>query len=794
MIPFRAKIQKPMSGIRLRLFACGILALAMSFGIAEAQNHAAKSQPPAASNPQAELNNLIEAANAAQRSGNLSSIAESNRKLLAYGLHLMGELRVSEGAYAQAAALYRASMELGPLPGIHSDLALADGMSGNEDEAVKQAKLALAEGPPDPHIYVTLARAYMAKKNYAEAGKALTEAARLHPDIDTLYLLAVTWLQTGQPNARAHADALFAEMRRIAGDSGSLHVLIGRAYRDANLMPDAVKEFKRAIALNTRTPHAHYFLGLADMAVNEWHPTPQTKAEMEQELRYHPQDYLANYMLGFFASADHQYAAADKYLKIAAGLNPSLPEPPLYMGLNAFAQHDDKTAEAMLRKAVELTGNDEARSNYQIRRAYVDLARILARSGRQKEADEFSAKARNLENKVMRQTQQDATKLALSEGIKSGDMAAMVPLEARAKSGSPASAAEPLNEAALSGSNLSPSQRKAAETEEATLRPILGQSYSDLATAEAIQKQYSEALKHYEAAEQWNPEISGLAKNLGQAAYHADNYPEAARGLSKAVKENPDSAALRAMLGMAYYQMKEYGSAATAFYPLGEPAMRDPVVGYAWAESLAKAGDLKHASEVLAAYQSGTLSNEALFLVGRLWIDIGDYDRAISTLRQVLASDPDFPKAHFAIALADIHAEKWGDAGVELNAELAKHPGDVETMYNLGFVDAQESKNDAAMKLFQQVIAKKPDYADAQYQIGKLLMDQNNPQKAVTYLEAAARLSPDKAYVHYQLQMAYRKLARTADAERELAVYQQLKAKSRAESAASVNQQLQQKP
>ena len=157
MIPFRAKIQKPRSGIRPRLFACCILALAMSFGIAEAQNHAVKSPADIAQDQQAELNRLIDGANAAQRSGNLSSIAAANQKLLAYGLHLMGELRVSEGAYAQAAALYRASMKLGPLPGIHSDLALADGMSGNEDEAVKQAKLALAEGPPDPHIYVTLA-------------------------------------------------------------------------------------------------------------------------------------------------------------------------------------------------------------------------------------------------------------------------------------------------------------------------------------------------------------------------------------------------------------------------------------------------------------------------------------------------------------------------------------------------------------------------------------------------------------------------------------------------------------
>jgi tetratricopeptide (TPR) repeat protein len=528
--------------------------------------------------------------------------------------------------------------------------------------------------------------------------------------------------------------------------------------------------------------------------MNEWKPTPEAQAEMEKEIQYHPKDYLANYMLGFLASEQHRYAVADQYLKVAAGLNPSLPEPFLFMGLDAFAQHDDKTAEAMLRKAVELTGNDEARSNYQIRRAYVDLARILARSDRQKEADEFSAKARDLENKVMRQTQQDATKLMLSEGGKSGELPGVVPLETRPKPGSPASAAEPLDEAALSGSNLTPAQRKAAEAEEATLRPILGQSYSDLATSEAIQKQYPAALKHYKAAEQWNPDISGLAKNLGQAAYRADNYPEAVRGLSKAVKENPDSAALRAMLGMAYYQMKQYGSAATEFYPLGEPAMHDPVVGYAWAESLAKAGDLKHASQVLAAYQSGTLSNEALFLVGRLWIEIGDYDRAVATMRQVLASDPNFPKAHSAIAVADIHAEKWSDASAELNAELARHPGDVDAMYNLGFVDVQESKNDAAMKLFQQVIAKKPDYADAQYEIGKLLMDQNKPQEAVTYLDAAARLSPDKAYVHYQLQAAYRKLTRTADADRELALYQQIKARSRAESAATINQQTKPRP
>lgn len=794
MTLFLANLHKPTRALAASLVAATLCAPLAKTQARPPEKSTAANQADAAA--QAELDRRIDAANVAQRSRNPAAVAQANQKLLANLLLTMGQLRVSEGAYPQAVELYRASMNFGPSPGIHADLALADALAGNQDEAIQQAKLAVADHPREPRAYITLGRAYIAKKDYANADKVLTQAARLHPDINTLYLLATSWLSAGQPNSRRHAEEVFAQMKAMAGDSGSLHVLMGRAYRDAGLMPDAVKEFQRAIALDTTTPHAHYFLGLASLSMNEWQPTPQAEAEMRKELQHHPDDFLANYMLGFIESSEHKYADADKYLKTAATLNPTWPEPFLYLGLDAFAQRDDKTAETMLRKAVELTGTDEARSNYQIRRAYVDLARILARSGREKEADSFSAKARDLENKVMRQTQQKATALLLSEGGKSGQTPGMMPLDKQAPSLKDASAdaAARLDASVIANSALTPTQRAAAKTAEDALRPILGQSYSDLATAEAIQKQYAAALQHYQAAEQWNPDIAGLAKNLGQAAYHADNYPEAVRGLSKAVQENPNSAALRAMLGMAYYQTKEYGSAATTFYPLGEAAMRDPVVGYAWAASLAKTGDMKDAAQVLAVYQTTPLSNQGPLLVGRLWTEIGDYDKAVSTLRQLLAADPSFPKAHYAIALADMHAEKWAEASTELKAELALSPDDLDATYNLGLVNLRESKNNDAMTLFRRVIAKNPNFADAQYQIGKLLMDKGEARQALPYLETAARLAPDKAYVHYQLQAAYRKLARTTDADRELALYQQIKAKARAESTASINQQLHPKP
>jgi tetratricopeptide (TPR) repeat protein len=777
------------------------IALHCLSGFAQAQvaRSAKRSAQNEAESLQNDLARRISAANAAQTAGKPAAIAKANERLLAAALRLMGQLRVSEGAYAKATELYRASLDFESSPDIHGELAMAAQLAGNQDEAIKETKIALASDQGDAHLDITLGRAYIAKKDYAAANRALTEASRMHPDINTLYLLATSWLAEGQPDARRHADRVFEQMEAVAGDSGSLHVLMGRAYRDAGLMPDAVNEFKRAIALDPATPHAHYFLGLASLAMNEWQPTPLATAEMEKELQYHPDDYLSNYMLGFLASTQHQYAAADEYLKAAVGMNTNWPEPFLYLGLDAFAEGDNQTAETMLRKAVELTGSDESRSNYQIRRAYVDLGRILAKSGRQQEADVFAAKARDLENQVMRQTQQNATAMLLAKGGKSGSMAAVMPLEEQANNrgasiaNASADAAARLDAAAIANSSLTPAQREAAKTEEDTLRPILGQSYSDLATAEAIQHDYQSALKYYQAAEQWKPDISELAKNLGQAAYRAGNYPEAVRGLSAAIKENPDSMPLRAMLGMSYFEMKDYGNAATTFYPLGEAAMRDPAVGYAWADSLAKTGDLKDASQVLAIYQNSPLPSDAMLLVGQLWAEIGDYERAVSTLHQVLALDPSFPKVHYDIALAEIRAERWSEAGDELNAQLAITPSDPDSMFNLGFVDLQESKKDDARKLFEQVIAKNADHADAQYQLGKLLMEQGNVQEALPHLEAAARSSPDKDYVHYQLQAAYRRLSRPADADRELAVYEQIKAKSRADSRAAVNQTLQQK-
>jgi hypothetical protein len=79
------------------------------------------------------------------------------------------------------------------------------------------------------------------------------------------------------------------------GDSGSLHVLFGHAYRKAEMQDDAIRELRKAIALDTRTPHAHHFLGLALLWNNERTDTPEIRQEFVTELNSgRPDIYIAN--------------------------------------------------------------------------------------------------------------------------------------------------------------------------------------------------------------------------------------------------------------------------------------------------------------------------------------------------------------------------------------------------------------------------------------------------------------------------------------------------------------------
>jgi tetratricopeptide (TPR) repeat protein len=731
-----------------------------------------------------ELQTRLKAAAVARDSGNPGNVARANSLVLALAFRKLGNVRVAETAFPQAAEIYQRSLAWEDAAETHVGLAIVALYSNRPEDSLIEASKALLLDPKSARAFNIQGKAWMKKREYHKAVDSLQHAVELQPDFEPAYALGVSLLSLKDAESTKRAAQVFDTIVSAMGDSGSIHVLFGRAYRDAEMQDDSIRELRRAVALDTRTPHAHYFLGLSLLWKNEWTDTPEIRQEFVTELNNFPRDFLANYFLGYLDSNDRRYDEANLHLKSAADIDPSWPEPWLFLGLNAYAQGDLPRSEAYLRKCIELTGKDESRGNYQVRRAYVTLGRILTTSGRADEAAPYLERAREFQKQSLAEAQQVVAGKASDEG--SVSPAAVVALLNRQEDQpltlptQPVDPTLPVDSAILARSGLSEETKKAAAAEENQLRSILGTSFNDLATSEAIRHDFPSALTHYQEAERWNPAVPGLLRNLGVAAFRVQNYQECVRALSQVLTGNPSDPVARAMLGSAYFALDDYRQAARTIAPLGERAMHDPTLGYTWAASLSRLGELTQATQILQEYEKADLSPDAILLVGQLWTDMADYSRAVESFHRAADRDPSLARAHYFAGLAQLHWDHSNEALQEFNAALKLAPDDPDAKIGLGYVYLQQAKQAEAIDLFRSVIATHPENGNAHYQLGKLLLDAGKVQEAVAHLEAAARALPQTDYVHYQLQAAYRKESRTADADRELQIYRELKAKNRA--------------
>jgi len=740
-------------------------------------------KPSAAAPSVDELPDRLRAAAAARDTGDPAAVTRTNFQVLALAFRKLANIRSTEGAFPQAADLYQRSLSLEDAAETHVGLASCYLYMNRPDDSLVEASKALLIDPNNARAFNIQGKAWMKKRDYRKAAESLQRVLQIQPEFEPAYALGVTYLDLKDPESKKKAAQVFDTIVQSMGDSGSLHVFFGHAYRDAEMQDDAIRELRKAVALDTRTPHAHYFLGLALLWKNEWTDTPEIRQEFVTEINNYPKGFLANYFLGYLDSNDRRYDEANIHLKIATELDPSWPEPWLFLGLNAYSQGDLAHSEAYLRKCIELTGTDESRGNYQIRRAYITLGRILTASGRADQAAPYLEKAREFQKQSLAEAQQQIAGKASEEG--SVSPAAVVALlnsqedQSIGLSSQPVDPTAPLDPSVLAGSGLSEETKKAAVTEENRLRLILGSSFNDLATSEAIRRDYPAALSHFQEAERWDPAVPGLLRNLGVAAFRVQNYQECVRALSQVLATDPGNSALRAMLGSAYFALDKYREAAETIAPLGQRAMQDSTLGYAWAASLSRLGELAQATQVLEQYESSGLSPDALVLVGQLWTDMGDYSRAVQSFHRALDREPALERAHYFAGLAQLRWEHDNEAIEEFTAAMNLNPDDADAKVGLGYIYMQQAKQSEAIELFRSVIATHPDNGNAQYQLGKLLLDAGKVQEAVGHLEAAARALPQTDYVHYQLQSAYRKESRAVDADRELQIYRQLKAKNR---------------
>jgi tetratricopeptide (TPR) repeat protein len=726
-----------------------------------------------------ELQRRYEALHAAANGGKPEAVSRAARAVAAVALRQLANVRMLQRAFPQAVELYRQSIALEDTPDIRVNLAIAALQAGQPDESIEQTRTVLQSQPGNARAWHIQGKAWMAKDDYRSALGSLSKSAQLQPDVNAQYALAFSYLKLGE---KPKAEDIFQQIIATYGDKAIWHVVFGGAYRDSKSPVDAIREFKRAIAIDPTVGHAHFFLALTLLEENHWAQTEESLAEFREAVKQDPKDFFSNFYLGAGESELKIFNDSNRHLKVASELQPATPEVWIYLGLNAFQQNDYPLAKRYLTQGVALVGAKEDQYASRLKRAYIALGRIAFAEGNKQESEKYIRRAKVLQNKSLAESAESIAE-TMSAGGMGQQPAAMpnlnVPKQQLVVEEKVIDPTGPVDPSLAAAAPLSSAEQEQVRALEKQLRALLSSAYNDWGTADARQEMYRHAIDRFREAEKWDNSTPGLMRNLGMAASKIGDSPEAIRALSVAAQQDPQDQQVRSRLAMTQFGADQYADAVKTFDEMGVAVTRDPRLAYAFGYSLVKINQPKRATEVLNQLSNLEMSAEMLISVGDLYGVLEDYEHAIASYRRAISLNPTIPKARYKMGAALLRLSRPGDAVHELQAELKISPDDPDVQYNLAYALLQTSQKEQALELLRSILDRYPNHPQAQYQMGKTLLDEGQFNDAVHHLELAAKLDPGRDYIHYQLLTAYRRVGRTDEAERESKIYKEIKARKR---------------
>jgi len=608
--------------------------------------------------------------------------------------------------------------------------------------------------PKDPELARLLAQALVSNRKVDEAVQVLQEAHTVAPDdIETTFALATGYLRQKKVDA---ADKLFAQLTQ-ARPIPQTYVLIGRAYRDAAQYKRAKVVLDKALAMDPKVRHAHFYLGTLPVMEEGVVRVEDAIVEFRRELELAPDDPLVNLRLGMALVEAHREKEAIGPLEIAAKAPDAGWQAYQYLGRCQLALGKPADAVVALRKALDLSANLPVSA--QIGNLHYQLAMALRQTGDAAGADaEFAAAAKDAEHRTT--SGRDALDRFMQD-------------EADAP-GSESATMLPLDPGGLG--TLAPAARDEIGRR---VSAILAAVYLNLGIMQAQADRFGRAAELLEEAAAIDPAFPQVQYSLGVAYFNAQRYDKAAAALTHALSADAQNINARRMLALASLNTEDFTKAVDL---LRDDPQRDedPSMQFAYGVALVRSGRAAEAEATFSKLVAAHADNaEVNVVLGQAHAEQGDFDGAIASLQHALTLKPDVAEANAALGYIYLKQGKLADASKSLKAEVTAHPENVKARYTLATVLDLDGQRDEAVAELRTVLKSRPEYADARYLLGKILLAGGSPAAAVEQLEIAQRLAPDDANIHYQLAQAYQKSGKADLAQQQFDLYQKLKDKRR---------------
>jgi Flp pilus assembly protein TadD len=291
-------------------------------------------------------------------------------------------------------------------------------------------------------------------------------------------------------------------------------------------------------------------------------------------------------------------------------------------------------------------------------------------------------------------------------------------------------------------------------------------------------------------------------RNAGFELLSAGRYSEASTAFSAVLKHSEGDQQALYGSGLALFNLKRVteaeAMARSAVTLARARAAENSVQGYeSWrrresdslvllAVVLAVKADNAGAMDALRRASDLAPDNfDAFFALGRALYGAADLSAAANAFRKAIVLKPDNSQARFFLATT-LEASGNNAEARETYRELIRlQPGNPQGHLGLGVLLVKlDGKSEEGISELLEAVKLKDDLYEARLVLGRTLIKSGRDGEALEHLTRAAQLAPDNPEPHYQLSIAYRRLGKTENAEREAQIVKQLNSRHREKTVA----------
>jgi tetratricopeptide (TPR) repeat protein/4-amino-4-deoxy-L-arabinose transferase-like glycosyltransferase len=238
---------------------------------------------------------------------------------------------------------------------------------------------------------------------------------------------------------------------------------------------------------------------------------------------------------------------------------------------------------------------------------------------------------------------------------------------------------------------------------------------TNLATALYENKQFDEAIAHYERAVALRPDYAPAYTNMGAALRSKGRVTEAVAAHEKSLAIQPDNPDTHFNLANALLDLNRPQEAAEHFRLAGRQGPPGANVENNLGIALAAEGKM---AEAAAAFRRAVAaepgSARAHRNLGDALTSLGQFEEGVSHLHRATQLQPENATFHYDLAVALLEGGRAAQAIEEFNAALKIDPAFAPAHNNLGVALGSQGRLDEAVEHFRQALKIQPGYADAQ--------------------------------------------------------------------------------